>query len=165
MNLSKTIGICCAIALASSAIADLIDIDPTRDNTLYENEFGDLSNGVGSFMFVGQSGNSDIRRAVIHFDVAAAVPAGSTVDRVSQNLNMSRTTSGTQAQSAHRLLADSGDAGSAAGGGEGGGEFSQPGDATWIHGFFNTTPWLNDGGDYNPTASDIVNVAGLGLYT
>ena len=72
-------------------------LNPVKDNTLYEpiqqDTFADMSDGVGPTMFAGkvkdalnQSGQVALRRAVLEFDVASAVPAGATIDSVQLTL-------------------------------------------------------------------------------
>ncbi len=162
---NSTFGLLCAIAIGSTAGADVVNIPASMDNTLYENEFGDLSNGAGDHMFVGINGNSLKRRAVIRFDVAGLVPAGSMINSASLTLSMSRTTSGPQTQSIHRIIADWGEAGSHATGQEGSGAFAQPGDATWLHMFSNTALWVTEGGDFDPSASDSQVINGPASYS
>ncbi len=159
------LGLACTLAVTSSSLADTVTIGAAKDNTLYEHFQGLFSNGVGRYCFAGINGGGEIRRAVLQFDVAAAVPSGATIDSVTLTLNMSRTNSGDQAQDLHRLLADWGEAGSIASGQEGGGGAALNGDATWIHGFFSTTPWATEGGDFDPTVSATQVVGGVGFYS
>ena len=116
-------------------------------------------------IFVGITGGGFIRRGVLQFDVASAVPAGATVTGATMTLFMDRTVSGAQDQNMHRLLADWGEAGSVASGGGGGGGAALTGDATWLHGFYTSTFWTNEGGDFNPTVSATQSVGGVGSYS
>jgi hypothetical protein len=154
-----------AMAISTTALADSVAIASAKDNTLYEHFQGVFSNGSGRHCFAGLSGGGTIRRAALRFDVAGSVPAGATITSATLTLNLSRTTSGAQMQSLHRLTADWGEAGSIASGQEGGGGAALPGDATWIHGFYNTTPWANEGGDFNPAISASQTIDGLGSYS
>jgi hypothetical protein len=63
----------------------------------------------------------------------------------------------------HRALRDWGEAGSSASGGTG--AVADLGDATWRDAFFPTASWSSPGGDFEPTPSAMVWVAGLGTYT
>jgi hypothetical protein len=66
----------------------------------------------------------------------------------------------------HRALKDWGEAGSDAAFEEGAGATAQPGDATWLHTFFNTTFWTNPGGDFAAAASASQMVDSIvGFYT
>ena len=53
--------------------------------------------------------------------------------------------------SLHRLLQDWGEGASSFAGGQG--APSEPGDATWIHSFFDTSSWTTAGGDFAATAT------------
>ena len=55
-----------------------IGLIASRDNTLYENGGGALSNGSGNYLFAGNTNGQGLRRALVHFDVAGGIPAGST---------------------------------------------------------------------------------------
>jgi hypothetical protein len=69
-----------AAALLSSGIAfgpagaDVVSIPASQDNTLFEDVAGALSNGAGEELFSGNTSDQGVRRAVIAFDVAAAIP-------------------------------------------------------------------------------------------
>jgi len=150
-----------------------VDLNPIRDNTLYEHESGELSNGAGEGLFVGRVGpgrGGTIRRAVIAFDVAGAVPEGATVSDVVLTLFMSMTSSGDQSTTVHRITSDWGegtsDATSSGGGGGGGvGTESTAGDATWIHTFYDGEMWETPGGDFVETESATLLVGAVGEYT
>ena len=158
------------LGIASSALADQAVIGPSKDNTLYQATFGgDLSNGAGAYVFVGTTlrppPDGDIRRIVIQFDIAAAVPAGSTINSVALLMNMSKTVSGPQPVTLHPLLRDWGEGASIAPGEQGGGAPAQPGDATWRHTFFDQEFWQNPGGDFSATVTAETAVVGNGPYT
>lgn len=143
-------------------------ISPTKDNTLYEDSTGSFSNGAGEYFFVGRIGTGGgglIRRGVLAFDLAGNIPAGSNVTAVTLTLNMSRTSNAAQAVSLNRVLADWGEGTSDAGGNEGQGGTSTPGDATWIHTFYDTSTWSSPGGDFSATVSDSQSVNATGPYT
>lgn len=150
-----------------------VDLNPIKDNTLYEHESGELSNGAGEGLFVGRVGpvgGGTIRRAVIAFDVAGTVPEGATVSEVVLTLFMSMTASGDQSTSVHRITSDWGegtsDATGVGGGGGGGvGAESTSDDATWIHTFYDSETWETPGGDFDGTASATFDVDAVGEYT
>ena len=79
------------------AIAQLANINPIKDNTLYQYVAadGDRSNALGNHFFAGETAMSELRRGVLAFDIAGNVPAGSTILGVTLSLNMSRTGSDT----------------------------------------------------------------------
>jgi hypothetical protein len=76
-------GTALAATAARSRAAETVQLTPQRDNTIYENcsvpcpDGG--SNGSGENVFAGRSGMLGLRRALLRFDVASAVPSGATV--------------------------------------------------------------------------------------
>src|SRR5882724_4201390 len=161
-----------AVALGSIAPnlarADSININPSKDNTLYEYvpADGDLSNALGNHFFTGETAMGEVRRGVLAFDIAGNVPAGSTITGVTLTLNMSRTPSGTsRTVELHKLLADWGEGTSQASGEEGRGAPATTNDATWRHRFFDTIFWTTEGGDFSATVSASQSVGAIGSYT
>ena len=152
----------------SVAIADIVNINPSKDNTLYEfvPEDGDLSNALGLHFFAGETGMGELRRGVLAFDIAGSVPAHSIITSVTLTLNMSRTSDITaRTVELHKLLADWGEGTSQASGDEGQGAPATPDDATWRHRFFDTIFWATQGGDFSGTVSASQSVGDLGVYT
>ncbi len=142
-----------------------VNIPAQKDNTLYESATGALSNGSGFHLFVAQNNHGEVRRTLLAFDIAGNVPAGALILSAQLRLNMSRTLTGAQTVTLHRVLANWGEGASDAGGEEGAGITPATGDATWIHTFFNTQFWANAGGDFSSQASGTQSVTGLGAYT
>ncbi len=156
------------VALSSClppAGAIVVQLAPTADNTLYESEPGNLSNGSGQYLFAGTTEGGFLRRGLIRFDIASAVPAGATILSAELRLHMSRTPTASEMVGLHRVLADWGEGTSRAFGQEGGGAPATPGDATWQHAFYPIGPWSTPGGhfDLDPSATRIVT--GIGDYT
>jgi len=148
--------------------ADQVSLTPARDNTLYESDQGLFSNGDGDFFFAGRTNQSDgqsIRRGLVAFDVSASIPAGSTIVSVTLTLFMSRSIAGPTDVSVHRALADWGEGSSHAAGQEGGGANAHPGDATWLHTFYDTNFWSSPGGDFQSASSATASVDSTGFYT
>src|SRR6266508_4604988 len=142
------------IVLARPAAADTVTLVTSKDNTLYQSATGSLSNGIGSYFFAGRTNDGLIRRGVIAFDVAGStIPPGSTITGVTLTLHLSRTRLSVVSVKLHRLLADWGEGTSNADAQEGGGAPAAPGDATWIHRFYNTVFWGSSGGDFSGTES------------
>lgn len=154
---------------AATATADSVILGATKDNTLYEDAAGGVSNGAGQYMFVGRvalAGGGKRRRAVLAFPVAEAIPAGSTITNVAFTLWMSRTpVAGDQEESLHRLLVDWGEGKSNAPLEEGMGTAAAPGDATWRHTFFDTDTWNASGGDFSSVISGSQLIGAVGSYT
>ena len=151
--------------LASAAI---INIMPSKDNTLYEfdPDEGDNSNALGIYFFTGRTVMDELRRGVLAFDIAGSVPPGSTITGVTLSLNCSRVFNDTaRTTELHRLLADWGEGTSDAPGEEGDGAPATPNDATWRHRFFNVTFWAMEGGDFSVIVSASQSVGPVGPYT
>ncbi len=153
--------------LATAALADTASIPASKDNTLIFNMMGLLSNGAGQHFFAGATGTGAVRRGVIAFDVAGAIPAGSTITSATLKLNMSRThfTSGPETIRLRRLTSNWGEGTSVGMMGEGGGAGSTAGDATWIHTFFNNAFWTTAGGDFSAVTSASAVVGNPGAYS
>ena len=151
----------------SLANATTININPIKDNTLYEfvTVDGDRSNGVGTRLFTGETDEAEIRRGVLAFDIAGSIPAGSTITSVSLSMNMSRGFDDTaRSVELHKLLADWGEGTSDASGQEGQGITATTNDATWRHRFYNTIFWTTQGGDFSGTVSASQSVGAIGQY-
>jgi spore coat protein A len=150
----------------SLASGEIININPSKDNTLYEFVVadGDRSNALGIHLFAGMTAEGFIRRGVLAFDIAGSIPPGSTITSVSLSMNMSRTISDARTVELHKLLADWGEGTSNANAMEGQGAPATPNDATWRHRFYDTISWLMLGGDFSGTVSASVLVDDIGQY-
>lgn len=149
---------------ATSLFADTTTLTPSKDNTLYESSDGSLSNGGGFYLFAGSTAGNGVRRALLHFDLAA-IPTGATINSAQLVLQMDKSNAGATEVTCHRLLANWGEAGSVGTRGEGTGASAESGDATWLHGFFPSTNWNSAGGDFISTSSANLSVDGTGSYT
>ena len=137
-------------------------LTPSKDNTLYQTDNGELSNGAGPHFFSGTTRTRARRRALLAFDVAAQLPPGSRITRVSLTMRVSQTISGEQFVKLHPVTADWGQGTSNAGSSnDGSGAPSTPNDATWRHTFFPNQRWTNAGGDF-AAAVDATASAGSG---
>jgi hypothetical protein len=156
--------VCIAATTAASLVwADSTTIHPDKDNTLIQTTDGSLSNGLGD-LFVGRTGQADAasrRRGVIHFNVAGAVPAGSTVTAVTLRLYLAKTgDTAVRSLAVYRGSASWGEGSSYFNGGVG--AASTTNDATWIHRLWNTSSWTASGGDRASSASASSNVGSAG---
>ena len=165
---SWLVGVAALLIFGGAARADLVAVGASQDNSLYS-EAGDtnndLSNGAGAHLFAGATKDSSpgspvLRRALVAFDVAAAVPAGSTINAVTLTLYMSRSRTQNETVDLHLVLADWGEGSSAAGGEEGEGATATTDDATWSHRFWPTALWTSPGGDFDPTPSASATIGG-----
>src|SRR5215472_1337272 len=87
------------VAAAASAAAETVSIGPKKDNTIYSES--ENTNGGGHYFFAGTTQQNNYRRAIISFDVAGNVPAGSTIESATLTLHMSRTNVGAQPAVVH----------------------------------------------------------------
>jgi len=144
-----------------------VTLSSSKDNTLYEDAGGALSNGAGQYFFVGRTtqGANSIRRGAIAFDIAGTIPPGSIIVSATLRLNMSRTSAGPEPVELHPLTAGWGEGTSNAPGEGGSGTAATSGDATWIHRFYASILWTTPGGDFVVTASATTTVGSVGFYT
>lgn len=93
--------VACLVALgiaATRARADQVVLAPAKDNSLFSHD-GDRSNGIGEYLFSGRTDNTfGLRRALVAFDIAGNVPAGSIIDGVSLQLHCSLSAPGSGAR-------------------------------------------------------------------
>jgi hypothetical protein len=153
------------LAPAIAARAETVFIEAARDATLIEDPDGALANGSGPALFVGRNNQAEnsVRRGLIYFDVAAAIPANAKLESVRLTLYMSPSNRASARIGLHRLLAAWGEGVSYASGG--GGDLSGAGDATWIHTFYGDAFWVKPGGHFVARASASRDVAASDFYT
>lgn len=154
-----------ALAAVGPAGAETVTIEAARDATLIEDPAGARANGSGPFFFVGRTsgGENAVRRTVLSFDVAAAVPERAIIEDVSLTVFMWPSHPETREIRLHRVLADWGEGASSSEGG--GGAPSEAGDVTWLHAFYDTEPWVRAGGQLVDRVSARLEVADTGFYT
>ncbi len=153
-----------AILAASASAQTTVSITAARDNTLYEDPQGDVSNGQGPDIFAGTNQVPTIRRAVLKFNLNT-VPPGSVVTAATLRLNVNRVRGGSHAVTVHKLLADWGEGPSAAFTNTGMGVPAAYGDATWLHTFYDADFWSTPGGDFVAAPSATTQIGGLGNFT
>lgn len=152
------------LAAALPAVGDVVVLEPVGDNTLFST--GTSSNGAGDAVFSGQTGGGIKQRAVLAFDVAAAVPPGSVVESATLTLTLVMESGAgvPENHSLHRILAGWGEGASAGFGGSG--APAEAGDATWFHRFYPDLFWADPGGDFDALVSSSQAIGGaLGAYT
>jgi hypothetical protein len=147
------------------SLAETVQIEAQRDATLIEDPDGALANGSGPFFFAGRTaqGQNSVRRALLWFDVVAALPDHAIVESVTLTVLVTQGNPQMREIRLHRVLADWGEGASAASGGNG--RPSEPGDATWIHTFHGYDFWTHSGGQFAGRVSARTDVAGSGFYT
>ncbi len=152
----------------STALPTTVALVASKDNSIFANNV-DNSNGGGAGIFVGTTNSTQsnsVRRGLIEFNIATALPTGATVTEVNLTMYLGQASvaSGIRTIDLHRLTADWGegtvgsDTTSIAGTGTG---FpASEGDATWNQRFFQQTNWTAPGaeGDYISTISASADV-------
>lgn len=144
-SLTASFGMAAIIAVCSpSADAVTVSLQPSQDGSIYSEN--DNNNGLG-FLYAGETAASagfSLRRALIQFNVAGSIPAGSNITSVTLTLTLTKNgAAGTAAFSLNPLLA-AWSAGTSGGTGLGGAP--TPGSATWNYRSFNTNLWASPGG-------------------
>ena len=150
---------------ATPAFAETVHITADRDATLIEDAEGDVANGSGPSIFAGQTNQSmfGVRRALVRFDVASALPADAIIDSAYLSMYENSNNAAPSDISVHRVLADWGEGASFSNGGSG--APAQEGDATWLHTFYDYDYWVQQGGQYVANASASETVGGNDFYT
>ena len=138
-----------------------------RDATLVEHPDGALASGAGPSVFAGRNNLADnsVRRALLHFELADALPRGGsqTVERVALVItNLTESNSAPREYRLHRVLADWGEGASSSAGGAG--APAEAGDATWLHTFHDQNFWLHNGGQFEGEPSARLVVVDAGTY-
>jgi hypothetical protein len=152
--------------MRSATFSDTVSLLPKKDNTLYEDPAGQLSNGHGIYLFAGKTSANGLRRGLIAFDLAS-IPTNTTITEATLSMFLSRPNPnlGPVNISLSRALRDWGEGASDAGSPGGNGAPAQAGDATWIHTFYNTSFWITLGGDFSPILSATTPVMQNATYT
>lgn len=148
-----------------STAAQTLLLEATADATLIETPDGSLANGAGPVFFVGRTNQDQygVRRALLYFDVAAALPRRARIRDVRLTLYVSPSNPTPRRIALHRLLAGWGEGNSFASGGSG--APAEPGDVTWIHRVYDDELWVRPGGHFAARVSGSQQVAGSGFYT
>src|SRR5262245_24643335 len=143
MRSYKTLLIILILALVhGAAFGVTVTLAPQKDNTLFEDPKGAISNGQGIYFYTWLTGVAGLRRGLVAFDLST-IPAGATV----ANATLSMFLSTPHAQEAtinvtlHKALHSWGEGTSDAGDPGGMGAPATPNDATWLHTFYNTMFW------------------------
>lgn len=155
---------------AAHAAGYLAQLEPSQDNSIYEPVIDLMSNGSGIFLFAGRTGldgGFKARRALLKYDLAAALPANAIITYAELSLYQSKAAPNSPPAEIglHRLSASWGEGPSNATGAEGQGAPAEAGDATWTHRFHPDTAWTAPGGDFEaaPTVTTTVGQT-LGYY-
>lgn len=152
------------VAIPQVASAAVVTINPEADTTIYEGALGndpsgtmqDNSCGGGPDIFAGLTDDGERRRALLRFDVAGAVPAGSTINSVTVTLRVNRTQDNQNRTYALHPVTTTWEPGTVncstrRGGGQG--DEANNGDATWNAAAHNQSNWTSAGGDFGAASA------------
>lgn len=150
---------------SGAVLADRVSIVSSRDATLIEHPQGNLANGSGPALFVGRTGQkkNSIRRALVYFDVASALPHNAIVKRVFLTLHLTASNAVPAEVSVYRVLGDWGEGSSFSSGGSG--APAETGDTTWLHAFYADQFWAIEGGYFVDTTSATALIEDTDFYT
>ncbi len=139
----------------SNIFAATTTINPWIDNTMAE-DFPNNSSGDCDSIFSGTTDNNVARRALLQFDIAAAIPPASIINSVTLTMNVTRGSNHPDAvMTLHPVNLDWGEAAvgvtpngcGTRGGGQG--DAAVDGAATWLSAMHNQTLWGSPGGDFS----------------
>lgn len=138
-----------------------VTLSPSEDASIYED--GDnISNGSGNHIFVGNNLRASLtRRALVRFDIAGNIPAGSTITEVQLDTTVNRTRTGGVSVALHRLAASWTEGATVAPNPEGKGAESESGDVSWSARSAGGDLWSSPGGDFDPQHSATTSAGGL----
>lgn len=154
-----------------AGFADTAVLHPSADATLLQVNPNNSSGGA-EFFNAGTTQNYMRNRALLQFDVAAALPPGAQIIGASLRVEVVRSPrDGFEVAlfGLHPMMRSWGE-GSAIPTDNGGGlgAPAMPGDATWLERFASSDPWAAPGGaagiDYAPSVSSSTLVYGTGAY-
>jgi hypothetical protein len=148
--------------LLPAAAADVVWIPADRDATLIEDPNGAFANGSGPALFAGRTNQptGSVRRGLLRFDVATALPPRAIVESVTLRVTALPGNPAATSLRLYRVLADWSEGASYSSGGRG--VPSESGDVTWIHRFHATEFWEYAGGQFVGSASAELVVNGPG---
>ena len=141
-----------------------VTLPPSADASLYQSTGGTVANGAGEFVFLGRNSGGNTRRALMAFDIAAAVPAGATITAATLDLSISSTAGGPAPVTLHAITTAWTEGPSDPTGSEGSGAPTEPGDATWIHASYPSALWTTPGGDFEPAPFAALTIDQPGAY-
>jgi hypothetical protein len=137
--------------------ANSVTVQPVADTTIFQ-ENGDASDAKGPALYSGRNTLTAVRRAFVRFDVAAAVPAGATINGARLDLVVTQARGNPVDVNLYRATGAWGEGTSNAGLPGGAGAPATAGDATWTRRIYPGTSWLAPGGDTAASPSATIPV-------
>lgn len=152
------------LTAAPAVRADMVVIEPRADATLIEDPDGALANGAGPAIFAGRTGQpvDSIRRGLLAFDVAGALPRGAHVTGAALELYLEPSNTIATEMTLHRVETSWSEGASVSGGGSG--APAAIGDTTWLHAELPSRLWATPGGDFATLGSAAATVDVAGVY-
>ncbi len=142
-----------------------VSISAQRDTTIYS-ENSAINNGAGVGVFVGRNSGGNLRRTLISFDIAGAVPAGATITSVSLSMSVTKSQLTSESISLRKISSDWGEGSTVgAGGGGGQGVSATAGSATWGSRLSGSATWATAGGDFSSTVTASSTASSSGTVT
>lgn len=157
---------------SGDAHAQSVTLHPVADATIHaaSNGIDEAANGAGPWNFAGWTTRFGERRAMLRFDVAGALPTGSTITGASLTIHVDRGIADGDMFGLHRITSSWNEGVSLPE--EPGGEGAMPeaGDVTWTFRSYSNapgmgTPWTSVGGDFVPAASSQTPLSRSGSFT
>jgi hypothetical protein len=147
------------------SFGEMVGLTPSLDNSIYS-ENGSNSNGLGA-LFSGRNSQATpgIRRALLQFDIAGSIPAGSIIHSVSLGIYQLKHAANSTIETFElRPILSAWGQGTSTGGGSGGA--ATAGDATWTHRLFSSDLWMMPGGDFGAiSGTGTIGIVESTLYT
>jgi beta-lactam-binding protein with PASTA domain len=141
-------------------------VEAKIDNTLYQNDEGDTSNGAGPTIITGTYGGAK-RRGLLRFDVAGSLPENVVITGAQLDMDvLGAYSADTVPVTLYEVLKDWGEGvSSAVVPNDLDGDRAEDGDATWQYAIYNFSYWTVDGGDFEPDTLASTWVGGPGTYS
>ncbi len=151
------------VAVSVAYLADAqfnVSLTPEQDNAIFSENTN--SSGAGK-LYAGRTNAGNFRRALLQFDIAGNIPAGSVITAVSLDLNIDNVPplAAPGDFDLHPVLTAWGE-GTSSGGGTGAPAVAP--DATWADAMFGTSPWTTAGGDYGASSASLSTGIALGTF-
>src|SRR3954465_12766424 len=162
----RYIALAFALAAAQSSYPATVSLTPSKDNSIFQSGATDSAGGSPG-IHVGANSQGSPRRGLIAFDVAPAIPPGSTITAVQLRMYLGSTSNANAVSiGLHKLSKDWGEGNAGASSlnltGTGNGFPASDGDATWRDAMLGSVAWSSPGadGDFNPVPSATAVVSG-----
>ena len=149
----------------SAAPGATVSIPAAADATLFGPPRDALADGAGDWFFAGVNSEGNVRRGLLRFDLAGAVPAGATITGVEVRLTVDRGRLFPAPATLHRMTASWNEGSANAPGSEGLGSAAQPGDVTWNYRELGGAAWATPGGDMAVASSALADINGVGVVS